>query len=192
MKTAIILASGPSLTTEQIDAARRSGHHTIVVNATYKKFLDADTLYSGDYLFFKTYMADIVATFKGKLVTQDSSAAARWPKLTRVRGTNREGLGKDVIHINGCSGFQAINLAYLQGYKRILLVGMDMKLGSAGAKHHHEDHPSPCVQAQCFSEWLHKSIKLARDLKEVGCEVINCSIDTALTVFPRSKLGDEC
>jgi len=184
LKTAVVLASGPSLSLEQIDAARHSGHHTIVVNATFEKFLDADTLYAGDYLFWKTYMADIAARFKGKLVTQDSSAAARWPKLTRVRGTNREGLGKDVIHQNGCSGFQAINLAYLEGYRRIILIGMDMRLGSKGEKHHHADHPAPMVQGQTFEEWCFKSIRLAKELKEAGCEVLNATPGSAMKSFP--------
>lgn len=182
--TAIVLASGPSLTLEQIDAARRSGHHTIVVNATYKVFPDADTLYSGDYMFWKVYMADIARSFKGKLVTQDSSAAARWPALTRVRGTNREGLGKDLIHQNGSSGFQSINLAYLWGYRRIILLGFDMALGPNGERHHHPDHPAPCVQNQTFSEWVHKSVKLARDLKETGCEVLNATPGSAMKSFP--------
>ncbi len=184
MKTAIVLASGPSLNAEQIDAARRSGHHTIVVNATYKAFPDADTLYAGDMMFWRTYYADIARTFKGKLVTCDSSAAARWPRITRVRGCNREGLGKEIIHMNGNSGFQALNLAYLRGFKRVVLLGFDNALGVDGAKHHHKDHPPPCVQNQTFSEWAHKSVKLGLDFEKTDCDVINATPGSALRCFP--------
>jgi len=184
MKTAVILASGPSLNAEQIDAARRSGHHCIVVNATYRVFPDADTLYAGDMMFWRTYFPDIARTFKGKLVTCDSSAAARWPRITRVRGCNREGLGKEIIHMNGSSGFQAINLAYLRGFKRVIVLGMDMKLGPKGEQHHHADHPSPCVQALDLKGWLHNSVKLGLDFEKTDCEVLNATPGSALRCFP--------
>lgn len=184
MLTVIILASGPSLTTEQIAAARASGHFTIVVNRTYQSMPDADAMYSGDFLFFKEYIADIRKTFKGAVWTQDNSAAARWPDIKRMKGTNRDGLGKDHIHINGNSGVQAINLAYLWGYRRIILLGFDMKLGPKGERHHHADHPHPLVQAQCFGEWLHKLEKVAKDLKAEKCEVLNATPGSAMKCFP--------
>lgn len=186
MKTAVVLASGPSLTAEQIDAARHSGHFTIVVNRTYQKFLDANVLYAGDFMFYRTYMADIRATFRGKCWTQDSSVAARWPHVVqRVRGGNRDGLGLKIIHTNGSSGTQALNLAHLWGYERIVLLGFDMRLGPNGEKHHHPDHPEPCVQAMTLHEWSFKLEKVARDFREkTQCEVINCTPGSALTCFP--------
>ena len=184
MKTAVVLASGPSLTVEQVDAARRSGYFTIVVNATYKIFPDAAAMYSGDFLFWKTYIADVRRIFKGKLWTQDSSTAARWPDVKRVRGGNREGLGRDVIYLNGNSGVQAINLAFLWGYQRIILLGFDMKLGAKGERHWHPDHPAPCVLNQTFDEWLHKLKPVARDLKALKIEVLNATPDSALKLFP--------
>jgi hypothetical protein len=190
MKTAIILASGPSLTAEQIEAARQSGHFTIVVNSTFKVFPDADALYSGDYLWWKVNMAEARRMFKGKLWTQDSSAAARWPDLHRVRGCNREGLGREIIHQNGHSGAQALNLAFLWGYDRIVLLGFDMKLGPAGEKHHHADHPAPLVQSQTFGEWLHKFEKIARDFKTTKCEVFNATPGSALKCFPSVEWRD--
>ena len=36
-KTAIVIASGPSLTDEQCNAARATGFDTIVVNATFRR-----------------------------------------------------------------------------------------------------------------------------------------------------------
>jgi hypothetical protein len=184
VKTAIVLASGPSLTLEQIDAARRSGHYTIVVNSTYQKFLDANVLYAGDFMWWKVHYADVKAKFKGKLWTQDSSVAARWPGINRERGTNREGLGKEVIHQNGNSGVQALNLAYLWGYDRIILLGFDMKLGPNGERHHHPDHPAPCVLNQTFGEWLHKLEKVAHDFKTTKCEVLNATPGSAMKCFP--------
>lgn len=185
MKTAVILAGGPSLTLEQIEAARRSGHFTIVVNTTYEKMLDANVLYGGDFMWWKAHIADIRASkFKGELWTQDNTTALRWPEIKHIRGGHRPGLGRDIVHSNGNSGAQAINLAVIWGYKRLILLGFDMKLGPKGEKHHHPDHPHPCVQGQTFDEWLHKFVQIARDLHDLGVEVINCTPGSALKLFP--------
>ncbi len=185
-KTAVILASGPSLTQEQIDAALASGHFTIAVNTTWEKAPTADMLYAGDFLWWKVNIAKVrAAKFKGVIWTQDSSTAARWPGIKHFRGVNREGLGmRDVLHINGNSGVQALNLAYLQGYKRIILLGFDMKLGPNGEKHHHADHPHPMVQGQTFGDWLHKLEAVARDFKTTDCEVLNATPESAMKCFP--------
>lgn len=184
-KPAIVIASGPSLTDEQCDAARATGFNTIVVNATFRRAPWANILYAGDFLFLKFYMAEIVRVFPGKVWTQDSSAAARWPKINRMKGANRDGLGKNMIHLGGNSGTQAINLAFLFGSRRIILLGFDMALGPNGERHHHADHPHPMVQAQCFTEWMHKLNKVALDLKVEKCEVLNATPRSALTCFDK-------
>ena len=184
-KTVVILASGPSLTQEQIDAALASGYPTIAVNSTWEKMPTATMLYAGDFLWFKFNIAKVrAAKFKGEIWTQDNTVASRWPGIKRIRGTNRKGLGKDVIHINGNSGTQAINLAYLQGYRRIILLGFDMKLGPNGERHHHKDHAHPMVQNQTFNQWLDQLQDVARDLEAEKCEVLNATPDSALKSFP--------
>ncbi len=193
VKTAILLASGPSLTQAQIDYALATGHHVMAINATFEKAPNATTLYSGDFLFFKNYIADIRRVFKGEVWSQDSTSCDRWREIRRVRAANRDGLGKaPLIHLNGNSGFQGINLLHHWGYKRIVLLGMDMRLGPKGEKHHHEDHPKPMVQAQVFFEWKFKSVRLAADLRAEGVDVVNCTSDTDLTCFRCANLEDEC
>ena len=187
-RTCAILASGPSLTAEQVSAVR--GLKMTALNATYKLAPEADVLYAGDFMFWKTYHADARKASKSQFWTQDSMSHERYG-VKWVRGINREGLGHDVVHQNGNSGFQAINLAYLFGCRRILLLGFDMKLGPRDEKHWHADHPSHLMQAQQFGEWIHKSQKLADGLKAAGCEVINCSRETALMCWPRSTIEKE-
>lgn len=183
MKTCVILASGPSLTVEQIHGARRSGHDTIVVNSTWEKMPDARYLYAGDFLWWKMNVATVRKQFKGECWSQDRTAVARWPEIKYMRGVNRDGLGNAMIHNAGNSGAQAINLAYLWGYRRIVLLGFDMKLGPHGEKHHHDDHPHPMVQGQVFYEWILKITRMAVDLEKAGCEVINCTPLSALSCF---------
>lgn len=194
-KTCVVVASGPSLTAEQIQSVRLANVKTIAVNSTYNLMPWASVVYSGDFMFFKVKHMHIRSMFPGApgqacLWTQDSTAAERY-QLNRIKGVNRPGLGLQLIHQNGNSGMQAINLAFLFGCRRILLLGFDMKVGADGAKHWHSDHPAPLLQAQLFGEWLHKGKKFAEELKANGCEVINCTPGSAWTDFPMSTIETE-
>jgi len=195
-KTCVVVAGGPSLTTGQYSTVCRSNAKVIAVNNVWELFLTrADAIYAGDFLWWKVKHQEIRKMLPGapgqaKLWTQDSTAAERY-QLNRVKGVNRPGLGVQHIHQNGNSGMQAINLAYLFGCRRILLLGFDMKVGEDGAKHWHSDHPAPLMQTQLFSEWLHKGKKLAFDLKANGCEVVNCTPGSAWLDFPMSTIEGE-
>lgn len=189
-KTSVILASGPSLTDAQVAQALASSAHVVAINATYTRALTADVMYAGDLLTWKHYHNAAKRDFEGQLWTQDPTAAERY-KLHRIKGVNLPGLGHKHIHLNGNSGFQAINLAYLFGSRRILLLGFDMRLGPGGQKHWHPDHPSPLMQAQTFPEWMHNSKRLAVDLEAEGCEVVNCTPRSALTCWRTSTIEKE-
>ena len=191
-QTAVIIGSGPSLTPEQQDlvwSSEAKNIKAITTNSTAFVCPWADVHYACDFLFFKTYSSHVTAA-KHKWWTQDRTSGERYG-VNWVRQSARPGLGKKEIQTNGNSVFGSIGLAYLFGCRRILLIGCDMKLGPQGKKHHHPDHPPPMVQKLQFDEWLHKSILLARDLKEAGCEVINCTPGSALTVWPMSDLAKE-
>jgi hypothetical protein len=184
-----ILASGPSLTQAQVDLAC-ANMKTVAINSTWEIAPNADVLYGGDFLWHKVNHAAYRKHFRGEVWTQDSTAADRY-QIKRVKGTNREGLGIQCIHNNGNSLAQAINLVYLWGCRRILLLGADMKLGHKGERHWHADHPAPLIQSQMFDEWLFKGAKLAADLKANDCTVLNCTPGSAWTDFPMSTIEKE-
>lgn len=190
-KTSVIICAGPSLSDEQLAAVGPHGEvKVIAVNTAYMYAPWADVVYGSDYMFWKVHGARVKAQAPhAQRWTTDTSAAERY-QLHRERGGNRDGLGTSVVHINGNSGFAAINLAYLWGSRRILLLGMDMR-EIDGKKHRHGDHEKPLTQAQLFEEWLHKSAKLAEDLKREGCAMINCTPGSALTCFPVSTIEKE-
>lgn len=188
-KTCVIAASGPSLTVDQCRTAEFHNVPIIAVNSTYERFL-SPIIYGCDYLFWRHYHAHIPKRLWGQCWTQDRSSAERF-NLNFVRQASRPGLGHKALHVNGNSGAGAINLAYLFGCRRILLIGFDMKLGPKGERHWHKDHPAPLVQNQPFGEWLHKMDTLAKELKAAGVSVVNCTPGSALTVFPMSTLQKE-
>lgn len=89
-------------------------------------------------------------------------------------------------HIRGCgnSAGQAVNLLGRLGVRRILLVGVD---GTHGA-HWHDRHSHPGAAhatADTARRWVNQWSIMAPDLKERGIEVINCSMKSAVSAFPK-------
>lgn len=190
-KTVLVAASGNSIKQSVPDVvmARQLAEPfvLIVVNNTYELFPFADVLYAGDMMWWRQYHKEVSKRFKGERWSSHESIAQLF-HTSYVKCIHKPGLGLNMIHSNGNSGFQAINLAYLFGSRHILLTGFDMKKGPKGESHWHGDHPKNMVQGQVFDQWIHKAATLAKDLKHHGCEVINCTVDTALTCWPRSTL----
>ena len=120
--------------------------------------------------------------------TQDIIASSKYG-LNRVEGKRADGLGKDKVHYGANGGYQAINLAYLFGAKKIILLGFDMKRGKVKS-HWHGEHPGGLNKDLLIKTWLKNFPKLAEDLKSEGVEVINSTRDTALECFNKVKLED--
>lgn len=187
----VVVASGPSLTDEQITLIEHSVVFTIAVNNSYAKLQHPDVVYACDYLWWKlNHMKAKQNIPRRQLWTQDRAAAEQF-QLSHIQWEGKDGLGKRGLRVNGNSGAGAINLAYHFGARRILLVGMDMKPGPNGEKHWHPDHPKPLVQGQQFEEWRKKMGVLAADLKTEGVTVVNCTPGSALTCFPMGDLEQE-
>lgn len=186
-ETVVIFGSGNSLTDEQIETARELQCSYIAINDTYKRVPFADVLYACDYKWWNVHFEDI--DFKGELWTQDLRAKRDFG-LSWVLGRNKSGLGSDCVHFGGNSGYQAINLAYLWGAKRILLLGFDCKAVD-GKTHWFGQHPNGLNQNQGFLTWIKNFEQLAQDLKAEGVEVINCSPDSALEVFTKRRIHEE-
>jgi hypothetical protein len=141
-------------------------------------------LYACDYNWWKHHFEHI--KFKGELWTQDLKAKKEFP-LSWVLGRSKNGLGVDCVHFGGNSGYQAINLAYLWGAKRIILLGFDCKPVD-GKDHWFGQHEKGLTQVQPYQLWLNNFTQLAKDLQARGVEVINASPDTALQCFNKAKI----
>jgi hypothetical protein len=149
----------------------------------------ADLLYACDGDWWDEYIGEARRTFSGELWTFDSVAAERHG-LRVAKGLDERGLGRDIIHTGNNSGYQAINLVYLRGAARIILLGYDMKRGPTGKLHWHGDHPRGLNRGCAFSTWLKRFPALAEDLKSEGVSVINATRDTALECFPKMRLEE--
>ncbi len=196
-ETAVILASGPSLTREQCEAVR--GCRVIAVN---NQGIDtekdgvlvpamapwADILYSADAKWWRHYHARALK-FAGRKVTV--RATLPWPEVySLVQSVDHPSFDPRPTHLvsGGNSGYQAVHLAVHLGVKRILLLGFDMRNGSNGRRHWFGNHPGKLNSGGSFSTWRTAFDKFAGVLQKMDIQVINCTPDTALRSFRRVPL----
>lgn len=109
--------------------------------------------------------------------------------LEWVRSHNGAGLSRDpeVINEGANSGYQAINLAYHAGARRIVLLGFDMQR-TGDRSHWFGDHPGRLNVPSPYEAFRRNFGPLAADLAAEGVEVINASRETALECFRRAAL----
>lgn len=100
-----------------------------------------------------------------------------------------KGLGKTKLHHGGNSGYQAINMAYLLGATKIILLGYNMSK-PGGKNHFFGDHPKGLHNGN-YEAYAKNFDRLAEDLSQEGVEVINCTPNSKLTQFQRGELCDE-
>jgi hypothetical protein len=188
--TVVLIASGPSLTQEDVDYVQHKAK-VIVVNDNYKRAPWADILYACDHSWWDTHQG--VPEFKQMKWTQDKMTVSKWPEINFIPGKHSPGLSLDnkLIHFGANSGYQSLNIAVHLGAKKILLLGFDMKLGPNGIKHWFGSHPKRIDRTLPVNKWVTNFATTVKDLDRAGVEVINCSRDTAITCFRRSTI-QEC
>lgn len=186
-RTCVIVATGPSAGTAQLELV--AGWPCIAVNDAYRLTPDADALYAADYAWWKFHIKAIRESFTGQLWSCSSEAGRDFGCRT-VGIARRGGLSHRADEIRqggrvGNSGAQAINLAFLWGARRLVLVGFDF----AGS-HFFGDHPRELAKTSAFDRMREGMGELARDLYDNRVEVINCSARSALTFWPKRTLAE--
>ncbi len=184
--TILCVASGPSLTQEDVDYCRGKVDATIVINTSYRMAPWADVLYAADEHWWGWHKG--VPDFTG-LKFSCSSGAAKWG-VSILKNTGSDGLevSPDGVRTGRNSGFQATNIAVHLGASKIIWLGYDMQNGPKGESHWHGDHPD--ARQSPFSIFIEKFNSLRDPLKELGIEVWNCSRRTALKAFPVRPLRE--
>jgi hypothetical protein len=194
-RTAVIIASGPSLTAEDCELVcqARAADKARVVSVSNAWKLTAgfaDVFYAADRRYWKHYLPQMLkAGVPRERMLTCCNVTASLHQIKRMKAANRKGLGTYELHTGGNSGFMGANLAVLYGATRILLLGFDME-DKDDRKHFDGPHPSPLVQAMPFKEWIKRFEDAVPDFKRKGVEVINCSRRTALGCFPRVALAE--
>lgn len=217
-ETAVLIATGPSITVEQLAFIEQ--HHAagncrvFTVNNAYQHVSWTDVHLSCNGTWWQWYYP------RSKELRNLPCLKYTWyPKLAEKFNINyisaivKDGLSTDptAVHINHGSGPMCINLALHFGIKRLLLIGHDMKFApdydgkcqkiGSKSRHFFDEYPKilqhwPSVKVGLSKPGVLDGLievyeKMVPQLKTVGMEIINCTPDSALTTFPMSTLEKE-
>lgn len=179
-RTVVCIASGPSLTPADCEAARAAGHPAIVTNTTFRLAPWAAILFGHDSRWWKAHLAEVKAAgFAGRLLTASPIGGNLGIETTHHAPWLRS-------YPN--SGAAAIGIAIASGARRIVLLGFDCSF-TGGQRHWHADHPAGMSNCMSIAAWPRHFKLVAQDAQKAGVEVLNASRETALRCFPRVDLA---
>jgi hypothetical protein len=195
-ETIACLATGPSLTAEDVDYVRGKAR-VIAINDAWRLAPWADCLYSSDRRWYEHYAG--VPSFKGQKYGIGSGQNKRnpfraYPEIAVLKNTGYVGLELDPGGLrNGRnSGYGAIGLAVHLGAKRIILLGYNMGLGLAGKVHFFGNHPPQLNQnPSLYPNFRRVFETMVQPLADLGVRVINCTENTSLSAFQLGSLREE-
>lgn len=187
LKTVAILATGASLTQQQVSAVHRAHRlgklAAVAVNDAFRLAPWADALYAADAAWWKVNADDALA-FAGAKFTADQMTPYR--AVTRLKQTGLTGYDPEpgCVRTGGNSGYQALHLVIQGGAERVLLLGYDM-----GGPHYFGAHKPPLRNTthDTFVKWRERFAAL----EGRGATIINCTPGSALACFPRGELEAE-
>lgn len=178
-QTVVCIASGPSLTAEDVELVRQSGHPAIVVNRTFRMAPWAPMMYAMDQYFWQAHFKEVERDFKG-----ERWGYVRYPGVIATKGAlYPTGWGN--------SGSYAISLAVVCKPVKIVLIGYDCQFGPNGERHWHEDYPQGMGNATTIKRWPYHFDLISKYVASHGIKAVNCSRATALTCFERGDLETE-
>ncbi len=165
----------------------------MAINESWQLCPWADVLYGCDPTWWNLRLG--VREFAGlKISRERDNKDLAWPALAddihKIKIERycdrllRDEIGK--IGSGGNSGFQSLNLAVQFGAKRILLIGYDMRVDRG--EHWHPRHPMPLSNPHPndnIPRWRKAIDGAAGVLAALGIRTINCSLESALTAYPK-------
>lgn len=181
--TAVVMASGASLTKADIERVRKwresdSNRRVVVVNATFTGALWADALVALDKDFWEVYKPE----FDGLKITGLSETAEKFNGYS-LFGENHS------LRRSGNSGYAAIDFAVKMGASKVVMLGFDAQFSVKGKAHWHADHPKPLSNAAAVATWAEQAEQLAAEIPD-NIQVLNASRKTAITCFDKVKLEE--
>lgn len=197
-ETVACIGGGPSLLPEHVNYLKGKCK-VIVINNSYKLAPWADILYFCDHRWYTWHEHDDdFKAFKGMMVTLNNLDKVP-NNILKLENLGSTGLTDQTtgLKTGSNSGYQCINLATLLGANKILLLAYDMKHGPSGQTHWHKGHYDNINNTRVVMgnkvferNMLPKFHTLVQPLNDAGIEVINCSMGSAITVFPKVELKD--
>ena len=201
--TIACIGTGPTLTPQQVEAARSKGFTLFGCNNVWE-LAPLAVHYACNEAWWNHYWSPALAADQAEKWTCNAAAAARYG-LNWVAERNAPGLSTDpdVIHHGHGSGYTLLNLAYLMGAEMIVLLGYDLKyapdydghqqqIGSE-PRHYFGEYPEPLTHwpKVHVKRGVHvELLELYRSVAKQGLvEILNASPDSALEWFPKVSIN---
>lgn len=177
-KTVFVLASGPSLTLEDIAKVRAyAKDHQCPVIAVHTSFLMAkwaDVLFCANKSWWLHYRLSVKRTFEGVVATTANILDGMVTTFLNGRIPNYDD-----------AGAMAVGLALHMGAARVILLGVD---GGSPFLRWHSPHPPKIRQRADDRRGAWEA--LAHDTQASGVEIVNANPLSAYETFPRAALDD--
>lgn len=192
-RNAVVMATGPSLTTEVIEMIRPYHEDGTVVtfgcNDVYRICDYLDVHYACDPPWWDVHVwQGSIADHPAVKWTQDKNIPRKYG-INWIPGTSANGMSSNqkLIHFGGNSGYQTLNLAFLYGCSRIALVGYNMGIPPGKQQHFFGSHPAPLSRSTSFGSFANAYNTIQPNLK---ARVANCTPETNLNAFQQRPLKE--
>lgn len=193
--TCYIVAGGPSLSNFDWSLLTPD-KFVIAINRAYEVLPNAQIVYFTDKDYWERHK-DAMLQHKGQLMRgilpnnkEQKHPDVQYWELTGPHGyeTNPGCLRHGSNSTHAVLNMVAAHL----GFKKVYLLGVDMKWGAPGNKntsHWHDGHAR--IDHEAVYKKMIKSFELiAPELTKAGVEVYNCNPDSALNVFPKIRIEE--
>lgn len=206
--TIIVTGTGPSITNESIELvneARAAGLVKVFGSNRAYQIFDVDLMHGCNKEFWE-YWYEHDPELKNRpflKYTTRPELEGKYPGLEYIKEEWIDGLSRDPTYIaaHHGTGPQAVNLAYLFGAARILLIGWDMRFpGKVDNKTYKQPRRYFGEDALTKKHWPRTGADGALDglinemktinPKDYGIEIINCTPGSAMRCFPMMDLSD--
>lgn len=192
--TIVCVGSGPSLTPDDLTYLERCrvNSHTIrvvTISDAWRAAPWADVLYAPDPKWWGWHRDEVTRGFRGRkftLAEHDHPAPPDVAQLNYRSGTTFS-TELPMIATGGHAGYQAPQVAWQLGARRIVLLGYDMQPDATGQHHFFGEHPD--ASHVPYDTWLSTYDTLLTELQVRGILIVNASRRTAITVIPRESLA---
>lgn len=215
-ETAVILATGPSLNEDQVSMVAKKHSENkcrvITINNSYQlaPWSDIHVACNDNWWDYYWKNDEVLRDMKADKWTRYKHQADKFG-IHYIDSVDKGGLSKDpaVVHINKGSGPLAINIATLYGFKKIILLGHDMKFASdyngkkkkvgSTPRHYFGEYPKSMQHFPQSSKSIDNNgviiglieayNGMTKDLEDT--DVVNCTPGSHLSAFRKSSLQKE-
>jgi hypothetical protein len=204
MTTIVCIGTGPSLTSQDIGAARDKGFTLYACNNAIFVAPDAALLYAVNTAWWDHYWPEVMDLPCEKWTT-NAEAAERYG-LNWIAEKNAPGLSMDpdIIHHGHGSGYSLVSMAHRAKPDRIVLLGYDLKYApdydgkarKVGSEPRHFFGEYPASMQHWPSQQVHGGIHvelldLYRSIAAQNVvEVVNCTPGSAIDCFPHREISE--